>query len=90
MGPSFEPAVSEFFASGHVVDMVLGFVALEVLVLCLWAHVGMRRALQAILPGFFLLLALRTALTGAHWTWTALWLALSLPAHLADLARRRP
>ena len=88
MGLLFEPAMSGFFASGHAVDLVLGFVALEVLVLGLWARVGLRRALEAILPGLLLLLALRTALTGAHWTWTALWLALSLPAHLADMARR--
>jgi hypothetical protein len=36
------------------------------------------------------LLALRAALTGANWMMIALWLALSLPAHLADLWRRPP
>lgn len=38
-----------------------------------------------LLPGALLLLALRSALTGADWRWTALLLALSLPVHLADL-----
>ena len=36
----------------------------------------------------FLLLAARNALVGGPWHITALLLALSFPAHLADLARR--
>lgn len=43
----------------------------------------------ALLPGALILLAVRAALTGSGWPMVALWLALSLPAHAADLARRR-
>jgi hypothetical protein len=40
-------------------------------------------------PGACLLLALRAALTGSGWVWVAAFLTLSLPIHIADLARRR-
>jgi hypothetical protein len=82
--------MSGFFASGHAVDAVLAFLAMEVMALVLWQRAGLARALGGALPGAFLLLALRAALTGAGWVWVALWVALSLPAHLADLALRRP
>jgi hypothetical protein len=82
--------MSGFFASGHVVDAVLGFLALEVLALVLWRGARPVPALSAALPGALLLLALRAALTGADWQWVALWIALSLPAHLMDLQLRRP
>lgn len=87
MGRFRETAMSGFFASGHAIDLVLGFLALEVLVLM--RRSGALTAVLAALPGAFLLLALRAALTGAPWPWVALWISLSLPAHLADLARRR-
>lgn len=45
-----------------------------------------RLALFRLLPGALMMLALRAALTGADWRWTALALALSFPAHIADLA----
>ena len=45
--------------------------------------------LFAIAPGACLILALRAALTGSNWIWIAAPLAVSLPFHLADLARRR-
>lgn len=41
-----------------------------------------------LLPGALMMLALRAALTGLGWPWIAAWLALSFPAHLADLRRR--
>ncbi len=81
--------MSGFFASGHAVDAVLVFLALEVLVLVLWRRACLATALLAALPGALLLLALRAALTGADWRWVALWVALSLPAHLMDLKLRR-
>ena len=43
----------------------------------------------ALLPGVFMLLALRASLTGAPWPWIAAPLAASFPFHIADLARRR-
>ena len=74
-----------FFASGRAVDVVLLVLAVE------GAWLLMRRrsdVLPALLPAVPILLALRAALTGAGWPWVAGWLALSLPVHLYDLARR--
>jgi hypothetical protein len=41
-----------------------------------------------LLPGVLLLLALRSALLQASWTWIALCVALAFPVHLADVGRR--
>jgi hypothetical protein len=84
-----------FFSSGAVVLVIIAILALELLLLGLWRikqgrPVGILSLVTTGLPGMFLLLAVRSALTGQDWTWTALWLALSFPAHLADLWRRRP
>ncbi len=80
--------MSDFFASGHAVDLVLVFLVLEIVALTLWSRLWAVGALMAALPGALLLLALRAALTGASWPWVLLWVSLSLPAHLADLRRR--
>lgn len=85
--------MSELFTSGRAVDLVLAVLAGELLVLAAWCRAEARGRrivdlVAAALPGACLLLALRTALTGSGWTWTALWLAAALPAHLADLRRR--
>ncbi len=82
-----------FFKSGHVVDFILLFMAVE-FVFLLWRRRSrpltkvIPELLIALAPGACLLLALRAALTGVGWIWIATFLALSLPAHLADLARR--
>ena len=44
--------------------------------------------LLALLPGVFMLLALRASLTGAPWPWIAAPLAASFPFHIADMMRR--
>jgi hypothetical protein len=87
--------MSEFFASGHVVDVILVVLVLEVAVLTAWRRSRslpptMVNVVLAALPGVFLLLALRAAQTGASWMWIAACLAASFPAHLADLWRRPP
>ena len=77
-----------FFTTGHAVDLVLAFMAVEAVVLVIMK----RRALTVvltILPGAVMMLALRAALTGADWQWVAIWLTVSLPLHLADLRHRR-
>ncbi len=48
-----------------------------------------RAAILRLAPGALMVVALRCALTGAAWPWIASALALSLPFHLADLARGR-
>ena len=79
------PTLAELFASGRAVDLVLAVLAIE----AAWL-VARRRAdvLTALLPGALILLGLRAALTGAGWPIVAMWVALSLPAHLYDLRRR--
>lgn len=85
--------MSELFATGRIVDLILGFMAVEGLALAiLRRRTGRGPALADVaanlLSGFCLLLALRAALVGAWWGWTALALAAALAAHLADLKRR--
>ena len=79
-----------FVRSGHAVDLAL----LVLLAEAVWIAWSLRdrgrfgRIALGLLPGACLFLALRAALTGAAWHWILLWVALSLPAHLADLAVR--
>ncbi len=80
--------MSEWFTSGRAVDLVLVVLALEALLIAAFAGARRGALLGALVPGLFLLLALRAALTGAPWPAVALFLALSLPAHLVDLRRR--
>jgi hypothetical protein len=90
MGRS-EGAVSEYFVSGRVVDLILGFMLLEWGVFAVLRRGGARAAadfLLALLPGACLLLALRAALERLDWIWIAVFLLAALPAHLTDLWRR--
>jgi hypothetical protein len=87
--------MDELISSGHAVDFILVIIAIELVVFPRWwrhrGRVTTRMGLLlASLPGIFLLLALRAALTRAGWGWIALFLAASFPAHLADLWRRPP
>lgn len=83
--------MSDLFATGRIVDLILALVALEALALM---ALGRRRGVAvldvvaALAPGVALMLALRAALTDAWWGWVAAWLGASLIAHLADLSRR--
>lgn len=80
--------MDSFFTSGHAVDFVIAFMVVEATILILMK----RRALTVIitiLPGAVMMLALRAAITGAGWQWVAIWLAVSLPLHLADLRHRK-
>lgn len=80
--------MTEFFASGLAVDIVLAILLLEYAWLTLGRRMTALDAALALLPGALMMLALRAALTGAPWMWIALPLAASFPVHLADLARR--
>lgn len=81
------------FASTHAVDWVLGFVALEaLLLLVLRARSGRglapREIVAVLLPGVFLMLALRAALAGPSAMAIAGWMLAALLSHLVDLALR--
>ena len=89
--------MTDFFAGGHVAELLLALLGLEAAVLlALWQRRGLgvppAPLLAFLAAGACLALALRAALLGQDWGWVALWLSLALPAHLAWLAlvwRRR-
>ncbi|WP_188446278.1 hypothetical protein [Sphingomonas psychrolutea] len=76
------------FGQGHAVDLILGVMLLEWLLLTRGRGWRKGDAALRLLPGALMVLALRAALTGAGWWWIALALAASFPVHLADIARR--
>jgi len=80
--------MTALFASGSAVDIVLAVMVCEALWL-VWRGAVPLSVMLMLLPGALMLLALRVALTGGEWPWIALWLAASLPVHLADVRRRR-
>ncbi len=85
--------MSDLFATGHIVDLILGLMVLEgVALLACGARAGGGPApgdlLIGLVPGALLLLALRGALVASWWGWIALLLLAALLAHLADLRRR--
>jgi predicted component of type VI protein secretion system len=82
-----------FPLSEHGVDLIVGLVALEALVVICWR--GMFQSGPAplafvvnLLAGAFLLLALRCALAGSSQAAIAVCLSAALVAHLADLRLR--
>ncbi|WP_336485355.1 hypothetical protein [Methylobacterium nigriterrae] len=85
--------MADLFASGRIVDLILGLVALEALIL-LALRARTRRGpapaqlLLNLASGAALMLALRASLVGAEWPPIAGWLAISFGAHLAELALR--
>lgn len=85
--------MADLFASGRLIDLILGVVAIEAVVLILY----WRRTRQGVAPvdllpnlcaGAFLLLALRTAFTGGGWMMASGCLAAAGLAHLTDIGRR--
>lgn len=87
--------MTELFATGRIVDVVLAITALEALLLLAYRRGTGRGPTPAdllgnLLSGVCLMLALRAALVDAWWGWIALWLVAAFAAHLSDLARRWP
>jgi hypothetical protein len=80
--------MGEFLASGRAVDLVLLLMLAEALWLWRGRQVAAPAVALALLPGALILLAVRVALTGGPWWAVAGLLAASLPAHVADLAKR--
>ncbi len=85
--------MTAFFASVHLVDMVLTVVALEVLAISFWwqrYRRGIRplQLLPNVFAGVFLLVALRLSLNGASWPWYAACLLASGVANVMDLRQR--
>ena len=87
--------MSDLFANGRIVDLILGLMVIEGVVLLAYHRTTGRGIAPAVVvlnlvAGGALLLALRGALAGASWVWIALCLAAGLVAHLADLQHRWP
>jgi hypothetical protein len=85
--------MAELFASGHIIDLILVLVAVEVAALALWRRwsgngPGLGAMAANLASGACLLLAVRAALVGAAWEWVAVALLGSLLAHAADLYGR--
>lgn len=79
--------------SGHVADIILACLVIEAVALLAWHRATGRglapRAVAALLlPGAFLVLALRFALTDASWALIPAALVGALAAHLWDLRGR--
>jgi hypothetical protein len=85
--------LTELFTTGRIVDLILGLVVLEAILLLVHARMTGRgiaptNLLINLTAGVCLLLALRGALDDAPWGWTAACLMAALLAHLADLCQR--
>jgi hypothetical protein len=85
--------MSDIFASGYLIDLVLIVVVVEAAALLLvWCQSRRGIAPGDLLPnlcaGAFLLLALRATLGGAGWMIACLCLAGAGIAHLTDVWRR--
>jgi hypothetical protein len=83
----------DLLAGGRVVDLIFGVIVLEVFALFLLQRrtgKGLASIDVALMlsPGLLLLAALRAELLQSSSTWTVLFLALALPAHLVDLRNR--
>lgn len=77
-----------FFASGRAADLILLILIAELAWLLLGRKLTLADAVGLVVPGLLIVAGLRAALTGAAWPWIAAPLALALPFHLVDLARR--
>jgi hypothetical protein len=85
--------MQQLVLSGRIIDLILLLVAAEIMVFgFMWSRrrvgPGWRALLPNLLAGAALLLAVRAAIIGATWPWTAVWLAAAGLAHAADLRAR--
>ncbi|QTD57363.1 hypothetical protein [Parasphingorhabdus cellanae] len=80
--------MTEFFASGRAVDVVLAVLVIEALWLK-WRGNRWMNILPALLPAVLMMIALRAALTGEPWYLISIALTLAFPIHLYDLHRRK-
>ena len=81
------------FDGGRVIDLILGLMVAEAIVLGIlyrWTGQGIApaRLVPNLLAGAFLMLALRASLTVAGTGAIAFWLVLGLVGHLVDLGLR--
>ena len=85
--------IESFFRSGRIADVVIVVMVLEGLAFALAARLRARKwalssMLTGLLPGFFLVLALKAALMQTSTLWIAAALSAALMTHLFDLRNR--
>ena len=85
--------IERLFRSGHIADVVIAFMVLEAVILSVAARSRVRTwslgmILAGLLPGLFLVLALRAALVQASPLWIAAALSAALATHLLDMRLR--
>ena len=85
--------IEPMFRSGHIADIVIAVMVLEALGFAFAArarprHWSLGVMLTGLLPGVFLVLALRAALVQASPPWIALALIAAFIAHLLDVRLR--
>ncbi len=80
--------VENWVSSGNAIALIIGIVLIEMLVLAVWLRGHARPILLGLIPGLFLMLALRAALSGQGASWVIIWITASLPFHLIDLYGR--
>ncbi len=74
--------------SPHLIDLILVLTALEALAVVHMRGLPAIAIIRMLLPGLFVMLALRAALAGAAWPWVPAALAAALIAHLIELNAR--
>jgi hypothetical protein len=80
--------MTNLLTSPHLIDLILLLTAAEALVIVLSGRLLPTAVIRTLLPGVFLLVALRAALAEAAWPWVPAALIAALIAHLFDLAGR--
>ncbi len=85
--------IESLFRSGRIADVVIAVMVLEALAFIVAAKTRTRTwslgaMLAGLLPGLFLVLALKAALVQAAPLWIAAALSVSLVAHLLDVRLR--
>lgn len=85
--------LQSLFKSGAIIDLILLFMVVEVIALLVWRRLtGAGVAPSALLPflaaGVCLMLAVKFALTGQHWTHVAMALGGAFIFHLTDIVFR--
>jgi len=86
-------AMRDLFLSGRIIDLILGLIVFEAVCLLTWRrerepYAARLPLLISLVPGIFLLIAVRAAIVAAWWGWIAIALAAAGLTHAADLLLR--
>ncbi|MDJ0917420.1 MAG: hypothetical protein QNJ05_06605 [Woeseiaceae bacterium] len=85
--------LSELILSGRIIDIVLGVLILELLLISMLYRTKGKGVppyplLVNIGAGGSLALGIKASVTGADWQWIAVWLVASLVFHILDISAR--